>query len=481
MKRVISITLGSVVFSIEQDAYDALAAYLEQIKKSIAETDELEVVDDIERAIAEKFIARKRSEKMAVTLSDVDHVKSEMGSPAEFGEGGTGDDASESVHSDTGSDEPEQKKRLYRDADDEIIAGVASGLAKYFDIDPVIVRLVFVVLFFLNGIGLFVYLVLWLVVPVAKTTAEKYAMRGERVTLKEISERVKKNVQRIETSNHETTLSVWSRFRHVLEVFFRGLGVCVQAVVVVARYVFGVLLVFCGAVGIAAMVSGYSVILLSEKVFFPEEVQIALEVLQGSVLGILALISSFVTMTIPLVALILLGACLLAKRNYFTVQKVVTLITVWIVAAVLAGTSSVLQVEQVMQKIGPIDSQFTESRFQVEWGGGRLYGDEDGLRIYSPHEAPAERITVTGTYECLDVLVGAAPPSGSCIQGLRTAEDELYAIDLLLMSQIPPVLEVGDIITVSGPFMPAERMNASWWHESGVEGALSATSLQKEG
>ncbi len=144
-----------------------------------------------QRAIAEKFVARKRSEKLAVTSLDVDTVIHEMGSPVEFSEDEHNGESEqlEPVQKEAGT---EPKKRLYRDLDDAVIAGVASGLARYFDIDPVIVRLIFVVAALFNGLGILVYIVLWLVVPIAETTADKYAMRGERVTLRDISERVKK-------------------------------------------------------------------------------------------------------------------------------------------------------------------------------------------------------------------------------------------------------------------------------------------------
>lgn len=476
MKKVISINLGSVVFAIEQDAYDALAAYLGEIKTNLASTeDAAEVIADVERAIAEKFIALKRSEKTAVTSADVEQVMSEMGSPADFGDseaGETTDTTSESADSTT-----EAKRRLYRDTDDAVIAGVASGLAQYFGIDPVIVRLIFVVSVFFNGFGILAYIILWLVVPAAKTTTDKYAMRGERVTLKDISERVKKNLGNIDEKDLVTAKGAWAKVRGLLDVCFNGLGRIFRVLATLARFVAGLVMVIAGALGFAGLVSIYSVILLSDKVFFPVEVQTALQTLQGSVLGIVAMISSFILMAIPLNVLVIAGASLLAKRNFFTVQKSVTLAVVWVVAVAVAGTTSALQVEKVMQKLGPIEGRFDDSSFEVEWEGGRIYGNEHQFN-FVPNQP--ERITITGTYDCIDENAVINPPSESCMQGIRTEEGELYALDFMLMSQIPPVLEVGDTITVSGPFIPAERMSASWWHDTEVEGQLSATSLEME-
>lgn len=353
MKQVINITLGGVVFAIEQDAYEALAAYLEDIKRSLVETEDVaEIVTDIEGAIAEKFIAGNRSEQKAVTSADVEEVMSEMGSPADFGESQPAAETSS-----TSEDAVDTKKRLYRDTDDSVLAGVASGLAQYLGIDPVIIRLVFVISVFFNGLGILAYIILWLIVPVAKTTADKYAMRGEQLTIKEISERVKKNINTIEQQDVAAARGVWVRVRNVLDKLFKVLGTVVGALVRALRYLVGIVLVVGGALGLATMVSVYSVLLLSEKVLFSGDVQIALAALQSNALGIVAMASSFVMMAIPLVVLIIAGAGLMARRSFFTVQKVVALAVVWIVAAVLAGTSSVLQVEQVMQDIEAQEEQ----------------------------------------------------------------------------------------------------------------------------
>jgi phage shock protein PspC (stress-responsive transcriptional regulator) len=487
MKKVININLGSIVFAIEQDAYEALSVYLTEIKTNLASTaDAGEVIADVERAIAEKFFALKRSEKSAVTSADVERVMSEMGSPADFAEGESttnesADAAAEPAVSQTDAKDP--KRRLYRDTDDSVVAGVASGLAQYFEIDPVIVRLIFVVSVFFSGLGILSYIILWLVVPAATTTTDKYAMRGERVTLKDISERVKKNIDNINDKDLEKAKGVWAKMRSLLDVCFSVIGKLFRVLAKVARFVGGLVLVIAGALGIAGLVSLYSVILLSDKVFFPVDVQTALETLQGSAIGIVAMFSSFIMMTIPLMVLVIAGASLLAKRNYFTVQKSVALAVVWIVAAVVAGTTSALQAEQVMQKIGPIEGRFDDSSFEVRWEGGRIYGDEHYFNyVPTPSNPPSqpERMTITGTYDCLEDSVVIDSPSESCIQGLRTSEGELYAIDLMLMSQIPPVLEPGDTITISGPFIPAEQMSASWWHDSNVEGLLSASSVREE-
>lgn len=399
MKKVINITLGSIVFAIDEDAYGALASYLEQIKNNLTNGDDIkEIIDDVEIAIAEKFIARNRSEKMAVTSADVEAVIGEMGSPVEFGDAAEG----ESVPNQAAAPkepEAEPKKRLFRDPDNAVVAGIASGIANYFDVDPVIVRLIFVISIFFNGLGLLAYIILWLVVPVAETTADKYAMRGERVTLRDISERVKKNLDNIEQFDYSKTKGVWSSLRGFLDKFFQVLGSVLNFFVIVLRYLVGIGVILAGAFGIAGLVAAYSVVLLSEKVLLPIEAQQVFEILQGSGLGITALASSFVVAAIPLIVFIVLGTSLLAKRNYFTVQKSVTLGVVWIIAGVLAATTIALQVEQVMHQMGPVEGRFDDSSFEMEWENGSVYIEDENGHIIFEDRREVSTGTATGTVE----------------------------------------------------------------------------------
>ncbi len=382
MKKVINITLGSIVFAIEQDAYDALSSYLEEIKNNLGNNDDIkEVVDDIESAVAEKFIDRKRSEKVAVTTADVEKVILEMGSPSEFGEVSEGESVSEETNSKESA--TEIKKRLYRDSDNAVVAGIASGLARYFDIDPVIVRLIFVISIFFNGMGIFVYIILWLVVPIAKTTADKFAMRGESVTLKEISDRVRKNIEDL-----ETTKGLWGKIRNVLESLFKVLGAIFKYLFVAGRYIGGFVLIIGGSLAVAGLVSTYSIVLLSEKTFIPADAQTALDIMLSSSLGILAIASSFIMMLIPLLVLVLVGGSLLAGRNMFTATKSITLAVVWIVAIVLATTTSVLQVQKVLPVIDP--ERFENGLYEIH-----VNVDDENIEFETVVTPPVEEDVVS--------------------------------------------------------------------------------------
>ena len=81
---------------------------------------------------------------------------------------------------------------MYRDTDNRIIGGVCAGMGAYWDIDPIIIRIIFVALVLAGGIGALVYLILYIVIPEAKTTAQKIEMKGDPVNIHNIKEAVKK-------------------------------------------------------------------------------------------------------------------------------------------------------------------------------------------------------------------------------------------------------------------------------------------------
>lgn len=347
MKKVISITLSSLVFAIEEDAYQALETYLNQIKSHLEkEEDVSEIVADIELAIAEKFTARKRSKTTAVTALDVQQVIEEMGSPAAFLSANSETEENKEVPK---FDPTVTKKRLYRDPDDQVIAGVASGLAQYFDIDPVIVRIIFVISVFFDGLGILAYIILWLAVPLAETTAERYAMRGEKITLKEITERAKKNFEKIDEFGADSVRGGWPKLRSFFQKIFDVFGVIVRGLVKVLRYVMGLVLTLFGALGLAGLVSLYSIDIFSDKAYLPTEAQNALATLINSTVGSGALLATFVVGFIPLVVVILIGTSLLVGRNLFTVSKSVSLGVTWVVAIALAVTLSFIQLEQALK------------------------------------------------------------------------------------------------------------------------------------
>lgn len=183
MKKTVNINLAGIIFHIDEDAFDKLNGYLNRIKAHYKDEEGCEeIASDIEARIAE--ILQEKGVSI-ISVENVDEVIVILGEPESYED--NEEDNTESHH----YKKAKNKKRIYRDGENEIIGGVCSGIAAYFDIDPVFIRLAFVIALF-TGSGILIYLILWAIIPEAKTTAEKLQMKGEEVT----AENIKKTIQR---------------------------------------------------------------------------------------------------------------------------------------------------------------------------------------------------------------------------------------------------------------------------------------------
>ncbi len=194
MKKTITVNLGGTVFSIDEDAYDLLRVYLEKIESHFTgNADRQEIINDIEARIAELLSPGNHSLSHAITLKDVEEIIVIMGEPAEFA-GETGE-TGEPV----GSPAPggRSRKRIYRDVDNRVLGGVCSGLGAYLSIDVVWIRIIFVILALIAFSGVLVYLLLWIVVPPAVTTAQKLEMKGEPVNIHNIGRAVREEFENV--------------------------------------------------------------------------------------------------------------------------------------------------------------------------------------------------------------------------------------------------------------------------------------------
>lgn len=181
MKRTIKSNIGGVIFHIDEDAYQRMSAYLDELERRIKpQAGGDEILRDIESRIAELLQQKSQGPDRVVGMYDVDSVLSTMGKPADYD---TESPAEEPVSRSAAGYSRRTNRKLYRDPDDRMIGGVASGMAAYFNIDTVLFRLLFVLLFFASGFGFLAYIVLWMAIPPARTTAQKLEMRGEPVTL----------------------------------------------------------------------------------------------------------------------------------------------------------------------------------------------------------------------------------------------------------------------------------------------------------
>lgn len=200
MKKTVTINISGIVFTIDEDAYSKLQSYLNTIKGYFDDSQGRdEIMADIEVRIAEMFQEKLTDKRQVVTIEDVDHVISVMGKPEDF------------IDEETKAEYEERKKqektyhtadagrnrRLFRDGDGSVIGGVCSGIGYYFGFDPIWLRIAFILGVFFFGTGIGLYLILWIIMPEAKTAAEKLEMKGEPVNIDNIGKTIEDEMENL--------------------------------------------------------------------------------------------------------------------------------------------------------------------------------------------------------------------------------------------------------------------------------------------
>lgn len=212
MKKTSIFNLGGNACYIDDDAADVLRNYLDELRRHFGDNPSTdEVMNDIEMRLWEIFNEHKRYGMQVVSMREVEEAMSILGKVDDFGTiGETTEQTDNKTAEETAQpDEPECeadnreypekdmiRKKLFRNPDDKVIGGVAAGLATYLDIQSVWARILFVLFFlFSGGIVLIIYLVLWIVMPQARTTAQRLEMQGIRPTAENIRHYVSKSVE----------------------------------------------------------------------------------------------------------------------------------------------------------------------------------------------------------------------------------------------------------------------------------------------
>ncbi len=194
MNKTVNINLANILFHIDEDAFHKMRLYLESIKRSFANTPGSdEILADIEARIAELLHEKLKNERQVITLKEIDEIISIMGQPEDY-----------MVDEDIFEDEPNLKrtedkrksKTLYRDTEMKFVAGVSAGLAHYIGVNPLWIRLLWVILTLGSGGGfILLYALLWILIPEATTTSQKLEMRGEDINISNIERAVKEGFE----------------------------------------------------------------------------------------------------------------------------------------------------------------------------------------------------------------------------------------------------------------------------------------------
>ena len=190
MNKTVNINLAGIFFHVDEDAYKVLRNYLDTIKMSFKNTEgSLEIIADIEARIAELFSELLQSKAEVISLKEVEDVIAIMGQPEDYLDEEALNEEQPSFDSQSNTN---INKKLYRDISDRYISGVCSGIGHYIGLDSLWVRLILILLLFVSaGTIVPIYIILWVLVPEAITTADKLRMTGQPINVSNIEKKIK--------------------------------------------------------------------------------------------------------------------------------------------------------------------------------------------------------------------------------------------------------------------------------------------------
>lgn len=370
MKKTLSVTLGGRAYLIEDNAYQILDTYLTRLKQHFANDPSAdELMNDIESSIAEKFAERLETQKQeVVTELDVQAVIVVMGEVEEI-------DQEESASSATPGAEAVKdahvSKRLYRNEDDMVVAGVCSGLAAYFGIEPVFVRAIFVLLFFANGVGLLAYLILWVAVPRAETSTQKLEMLGKSANLSALEGLVKQKAQLVT----EESRAAVGRFKQHAPLFYRLLNIPVVIVgtvwnflVRIARFIgpiARVLIALPFIIGSGLAMIGTFIVssALLFQLYSPELItDLPLQEFARNPWYYAGIVGLTVAILIPLIVGMMIGISFLTRKNQFRLATGVVLAGIWMLAATTVGITAIRLGPEIQARIEQVEQEQTVTR-----------------------------------------------------------------------------------------------------------------------
>ena len=229
MKKTLTVNLGGTVFHIDEDAYQLLDKYLSNLRIHFRkEEGSEEIMNDFEMRISELFGERVRLGHEVITIEHVEEVINRMGKPEEIFEEETEEEKENAKKRTYQEQVITGKKKLMRDPDNRVIGGVAAGIAAYMGWDATAVRLAMILLLFIPVVHwmAILYIVLWMVMPLARTAADRLIMRGKSVTLETIGQTVTDGFEKVSNNVNDYISSDKPRsfFQKIADLFVTVFG-----------------------------------------------------------------------------------------------------------------------------------------------------------------------------------------------------------------------------------------------------------------
>jgi phage shock protein PspC (stress-responsive transcriptional regulator) len=383
MNKTIIININGIVFHIEEDAYDVLKLYMTDVKRHFSTSDDsLEITTDIENRIAEMFNEILTSQnKQVIVEQDVKLVIEQMGTVEdfEFAESDTKSAANSSHTHNT------ERRRLFRDPDDHLVAGVAAGIANYFDLPAVWIRLAFALSLIFAGSGMILYIILWIVIPKAISRADRMAMKGEKQDLKGFKKSfedemsiVKENISNL----HREAKPFIYKARDFAGDFFGHLGTFLKGTgSILVKLIAIVILLTCFSLAIALIVALVTALAFGKMDLyhiFPFNIV-------SHQTNLIFLAGGFLLLAIPLLTIILLTIGLLFKNATFTRSIGTTLLFIWLAslgAVVYYGVRASANFRQGAKLSKTINIQPTANNtYYLQLNDAKYLTNEDSIRL----------------------------------------------------------------------------------------------------
>ncbi|MCC9071580.1 PspC domain-containing protein [Flavobacterium sp. F-65] len=367
MNKTVNINLGGMFFHIDEDAYLKLTRYFDAIKRSLGNSSgKDEIIKDIEMRVSELLTEKQKSEKHVVGIKDVDEVIAVMGQPEDYILEEEANSSNQSF-SDSGT---RRTKKLYRDKEKGMIGGVATGLGHYFGIDPVWLKIMFLIFVFAGfGTGIIAYLVLWIVTPEAVTTSEKLEMTGEPVTISNIEKKVREEIESFsEKFKNADYDKMGNQVKSGAERIGSGFSDFIMTIFKIFAKFLGIILIISGITVLIFLLIGVFTLGTNLFVEFPWQNFVDAGNFTDYPIWMFGLLMFF-AVGIPFFFMTLLGFKLLAPnmKSIGNIAKY-TLLAIWIIAMALAISVGIKQATEVsyenktVQK-QPIDIKTTDTLF----------------------------------------------------------------------------------------------------------------------
>ena len=519
MKKNISINISGIIFHIEEDGYENLRKYLDSINKYFASfEDSSEILADIESRVAEIFLSKLNEGKQVITAEDVTALIATMGSVSDFKAaedqefsqtppssaagssssqtGSSYTDASTGKNEKTFSaprqlmrdekrkilggvcsgmaiyfnidpiwirllfaltafaygitilvyivmwivvpgstelDEPDTVKKMFRDPEHKVIGGVSGGIAAYFGIDLVLVRLLFVIFTIFFGVGFIIYIVLWIALPEAKSLTDRMEMQGEPVTLSNIESNIKKNLNVDPNKEESTATKILLLPFRVIGILFTVLAKVLVPILEILRVAIGIMVILIGLALLftAVVTSGVFVGLFSAHAFsWPwihyDEISMPLQTFANSFSGWLIL-AAFIAAVIPTIFLMILGASIIARRYVINTTVGWSMFVLFFVSVAILSVS----VPKIVYSFKEIGVYKVEETYNLNGKTAVFHVNEVGMDDYDAVSLTLKGYNGTG-FKLVQTFESHGPSKQQAIENAKMVEYNVEVKDSVL-------------------------------------------------